>query len=617
MAQNLKQKILACLTKLSDRDTYTIAAAELNSIAQSLDPTTPELSTFIQCILSTDSSDKSAARKHCIFLISLLSEVHGDGISPYVTKILSHITRRLRDPDSSTRSACVSAVSSLSSNVTKLPLAAFLKPLSEALFTEQDANAQIGAALCLAAAIDGSPDPDPAGLGRMVPRLEKLMRSEGFRGKAGVLVVVGSVIGSGSCSGHGGGWWRSLVNCLVGFLSNEDWAARKAAAEALGRLAVVERDAMAEFKAGCLKVFESRRFDKVKAVREVMNQMMEAWKQVPDLEEPSPPPPPKSVASSKEDGRDGRCLIESKNSCTPVSVSTLMRKKPIAGIRSSPEGFATTSRKGSLLKSGIARKTTPAISQRKSVDWKVEIAVPNAGNLTGVCGNDLNERGENIIETAYKRPETKRELFGKNFEDKMHKFGGLRSGSRVAPCYAESLQSTILVSNATENIHENHKESEDLSLIRNQLVQIEKQQSNLLDLLQRFMGSSQNGMRSLETRVHGLEIALDEISYDLAVSSGRMSDSHGSTCCLLPGADFLSSKFWKKSEGRYTTSRLPASRATPLLTARHYGVDANGNAETFKLENHGLGLRVGGGLIVNPLAEIRRDSRGLSEVAHQ
>ena len=34
-----------------------------------------------------------------------------------------------------------------------------------------------------------------------------------------------------------------------------------------------------------------------------------------------------------------------------------------------------------------------------------------------------------------------------------------------------------------------------------------------------------NEMHSLETRVHGLELALDEISYDLAVYSGRMTNA--------------------------------------------------------------------------------------------
>jgi hypothetical protein len=40
------------------------------------------------------------------------------------------------------------------------------------------------------------------------------------------------------------------------------------------------------------------------------------------------------------------------------------------------------------------------------------------------------------------------------------------------------------VSSSAEDFYENHKDYEDLSLIREQLIQIENQQSSLLDLLQ-------------------------------------------------------------------------------------------------------------------------------------
>jgi hypothetical protein len=131
------------------------------------------------------------------------------------------------------------------------------------VFTEQELNAQIGSALCLAAAIDAAPDPEPGRLGKvLVPRMERLVRSEGYKARFAGLVVVGSVIGVGGARGIGGGI-GGLVKCLVGFLSSEDWNSRKAAAEALRKLAVVERDGVAEFKSECLKVFENRRFDKV------------------------------------------------------------------------------------------------------------------------------------------------------------------------------------------------------------------------------------------------------------------------------------------------------------------------------------------------------------------
>lgn len=97
-------------------------------------------------------------------------------------------------------------------------------------------------------------------------------------------------------------------------------------------------------------------------------------------------------------------------------------------------------------------------------------------------------------------------------------------------------------------------------------------------------------MHSLETRVQGLELALDEISYDLAVSNGRMS-SNRNNCCLIPPGSFITSKFWKK----------PVS-APRLATYR------NRNAQTMGLQGSRQRFNGPAGFIVNPLAEIRPDN---------
>ncbi|KAL5544322.1 hypothetical protein UlMin_008106 [Ulmus minor] len=615
--QNLRHRIFTCLNKLSDRDTQAIAATELESIARTLEPNS--FSVFLSCIHSTDTSDKSPVRKQCVNLLAVLSESHGNSLSPHISKMLSNVTRRLRDQDSAVRSACVNAVAVLSSRVTKPPFSAFLKPLADALFTEQDVNSQIGAALCLASAVDAAPDPEPAKLGKLLPKFEKLLKCESFKAKPALLTLIGSVIEAGGVSGEGS--LRNLVPCLVSFLSSEDWAARKATAEALGKLAVVERDLLPEFKAGCLKTFENRRFDKVKVVREVMNQMLEAWKQIPDVSG-DVSPPPQSQASSKENANDRRYPPGSRPyGAAAGSEASQLRRKLIPVNRSTPpeSSYATTARKRSPFKSN-EKKSVPAMSQKpdrkKLSNWKVEV-IPNASSRRAIVDDDLEEGDENVPDrrindkNKLSKPETKRGLFYKSSDEKVNKFGAFRSGSRVAPYQEESTKST-------EDIHTNHRECEDLSLIRNQLVQIEQQQSSLLDLLQRFIGSSQNGMRSLETRVHGLELALDEISYDLAMTSGRMTktDSSSTPCCLLPGAEFLSSKFWRKTEGRYTAPRIStASSGTPSVPAMRYRDDSNGNAERLKL-NHRFRLQGGGGIIVNPLAEIPSDSRGNLEMGH-
>lgn len=106
-------------------------------------------------------------------------------------------------------------------------------------------------------------------------------------------------------------------------------------------------------------------------------------------------------------------------------------------------------------------------------------------------------------------------------------------------------------------------------------------------------------MHSLEARVHGLELSLDEISFDLAVSTRRMSQNGaaGAMCCKLPGTEFLSSKLWGKLGNRSSISRLPASGGTPSMAP---------------MENRRF-LQGSHGLIVNPLAKYSTGSLGFPE----
>lgn len=136
----------------------------------------------------------------------------------------------------------------------------------EALTQEQDVNSQIGAALCLAAAIESAPEPDVESLRKStLPRLGKLAKNEVCKAKAALLVLIGSVVGVGGASSRGVLNW--LVPCLVEFLCNEDWTVRKAAAEGLGKVALVEKDLASQYKVLCLNSLQNRRFDKVIELR--------------------------------------------------------------------------------------------------------------------------------------------------------------------------------------------------------------------------------------------------------------------------------------------------------------------------------------------------------------
>ncbi|ONI30616.1 hypothetical protein PRUPE_1G262400 [Prunus persica] len=610
---DLKQRVITCLNKLADRDTLAMATAELDAIARNLSH--DSFATFLICIHNTDSSSKPPVRKQCVSLLALLSNSHGDVLAPFLSKMISTIQRRLRDPDSAVRSACVDAVAAMSSQITTPSFSsAFLKPLMDTLAMEQDSNSQIGSALCLAAAIDAAPDPDPAQLKRSLARLGKLAKSESFKAKSALLVLVGSIVGAGGASNRGVLDW--LVPCVVEFLSSEDWAVRKAAAEALGKVASVERDLTAMYKASCLNVLESRRFDKVKVVRETMNHTLELWKVLiaGDSEENSAP----IQSRSSTDNGFGRCFPPISKSSDDSNFRTPQPKKTVPTTNRSPPSdgsLVTTAKKGNERKSETSLFSKQ--DHKKPSDWKIEIAMPNSPSSKLVRKDDIlrsdsgdPEAGKNE-HIGNNMPETKRVLFSKIHDEKVHKFGGLKSGSRVVPFNEdENFDSDIVVSNAAEEAYESQKDAEDLNLIREQLLQIENQQSSLLNLLQRFIGSSQSGLNSLETRVHGLEMALDEISYDLAITSGRIpnTESAENTCCKLPGAEFLSSKFWRRTDGRCSTARL-SSGTIPSLDAIPNIPNRDNSAESCAYDSERFQHQSRGAFTVNSVAEIHDAQR--------
>ncbi|CAE5958415.1 unnamed protein product [Arabidopsis arenosa] len=555
---DLKQRVIACLNKLADRDTLALASAELDSIARNL--THDSFSSFLNCIHNTDSSVKSPVRKQCVALLSVLSRYHGDSLTPHLAKMVSTVIRRLRDPDSSVRSACAVATADMSAHVTRQPFASVAKPLIETLIQEGDSNLQIGAALCLAASVEAATDPECEQLRKSLPKIGKLLKSDGFKAKAALLSAVGSIINAGGAGTKPVLDW--LVPVLIEFLSSEDWAARKSAAEALGKVATAE-DLASQYKKTCTTALESRRFDKVKSVRETMNRALNLWKEVSNDEEASLSP----SRSSTDEGSIGCFSSVTRSSTIDVGLKSARPKKVTPIMKRSPSlpvnrSYAATRQKENLPKRNQAVEAS-------SVDNKGPHFTP-VKKYSEESEEKDNSGGPDII---------KHTISEKSREDsKVSSFGGLRSGSRVAPCNDDGDSCDSVVKNCKDDVEESKKDSEELSLIREQLALIENQQSSLLDLLQKFMGTSQSGIQSLESRVSGLEMALDEISSDLAVSNGRVprnsSSCAGDSCSKLPGTEFLSPKFWRKTEER-PRIRNTASEMAAYDQGMRESTDAN------------------------------------------
>ncbi|XP_021747776.1 TORTIFOLIA1-like protein 4 [Chenopodium quinoa] len=619
----LRQKIFTSIDKLSDRATFTQASSELNYLAKSL--SLDFLPTFLSCILSIDSSLKSPVRVHCITLLSLLNQTHKHFLSPHLPKIIPFLLRRLRDSDSSVRNACVSAVTALS----PLNYPPLLDATLGSISIEQDLNAQIGCCLCLKAAIDAGAFEEKEVIElrkRVLPKAMKLLKGDGFKAKGALLGVIESVVGvkNGVVINNGNNNGANLVGNVVGvaveMLSSDDWMARKSAAELLLKMAVVvDEDSAAEVKRFVVNSLDSRRFDKVKVTREIMNRALEAWREVPGGPEAlsrsnssiskesgttgggSPPIPRRCSYAGTETPKSKKAMAKCRSSLSDGPVATIspsmspstqesigletpQRKETLSKSRSSLSDDSTVTDSSSVSKSSPDVAFEAAQSKRnvskgrsslplkandkksslyqnaepkKLSNWKVELAALAASSETvesDVSSNFVKQSFEGKVE-------------------KVPKVNAFKPGSRVAPFSEEDEPRRLdFDGGGNEEVGESNADSEDLSLIRKQLLQIERQQSDMMVLIQRFMGNSQSGIDSLENRVSGLERALDEISHDLAVQSGRIAnnDSAGSTCC--PSTEFLSPKFWRRTEGR--SSSIPKSSYSGSMPSRDGSLEA-------------------------------------------
>ncbi|KAG5236262.1 TORTIFOLIA1 protein [Salix suchowensis] len=453
--------------------------------------------------------------------------------------MISTITRRLRDPDSSVRSACVEATFSMSSQITDPPFSTLSKPLIDLLTIDQDLNAQIGAALCLAAAIEAAPEPEVEQLRKVLPRLGKLVKGEGFKAKPALLSVISSIVGVGGASSKG------ILEWLVPL------GRQKSRCRGLREGGINGEDLAMEHKAICLTSLETRRFDKVKVVRETMNRTMELWKEVPGISQEISVPSQSTCSST--DNNIGVCISTASKNSKDVGFRTPLSKKSVPAIRSPPSDASpvTAAKKQSPARSNDHNSKTGMLHKLghdRNSGWKIEIATPQ-GKVSGddtKHGSEVQGSGQNGMEQIL----CQKQNVSSSVASEM--ING--TSSEDESCYSKDVE----VSSSTEDSYE------DLSLIREQLIQIENQQSSLWTFSRckkylnfdlsfcGYIGRSQVGINSLETRVQGLEMAVNEISHDLAVSSGRIPKTYyaESTCCNLPGAQFLSPKFWR-AEYRY------------------------------------------------------------------
>jgi len=177
----------------------------------------------------------------------------------------------------------------------------------------------------------------------------------------------------------------------------------------------------------------------------------------------------KTISKSRSSSSDDSTITDSSSvskSSHDAGFETLRSKKPVSNGRSSlPNDLTATTKK----------KTSTAISNdSKLSSWNVEMAAPSLSSAKAELEDEAQSKCKSVeVDTE---------------QERVQKFIGFRSGSHVVS-YVEEDESEGLVlgERGSEEVGENNADVEDLSLIREQLLQIERQQSSLLDLLQVYL----------------------------------------------------------------------------------------------------------------------------------
>ncbi|KAL8135383.1 TORTIFOLIA1-like protein 2 isoform X3 [Apium graveolens] len=265
MIFELKHRVVVALNKLADRDTFQIGIDELEKTIQHLSP--DEVTPFLYCILDVDCAHKTAVRRECIRLIGVLASFHEVQVSSHLGKIVVGVVKRLKDPDSVVRDACVETMGVLAVKLGGIEscdaegvFVALVKPLFEIL-GEQNKQLQSGSALCLARVIHNTSYPPITILHRMLIRTVKFLKNPHFLAKPAVIQLNSTIIQAGGASTP-----NSLYAAMTSIqeaLKSSDWVTRKAASAALGEIASSGGSDFSSLRASCICSLESCRFDKV------------------------------------------------------------------------------------------------------------------------------------------------------------------------------------------------------------------------------------------------------------------------------------------------------------------------------------------------------------------
>ncbi|CAI9088448.1 OLC1v1022776C1 [Oldenlandia corymbosa var. corymbosa] len=606
----LKQRILTSLSKLSDRDTHQIAVEDLEKIIQTL--SNDGVPMLLNCLYDATNDPKPAVKKESLRLLGVLCASHTDSAATHLTKIIAHIVKRLKDSDTAVRDACRDAIGSLSSLYLKgegvdqnvalnSVVGLFAKPLFEAM-SENNKTVQGGAGMCMAKMVECASDPPVMSFQKLCSRIGKYLNSPNFIAKASLLPVVSSLSQVGAIAPQS---LDSLLQSIHECLSSSDWATRKAAGDTLVVLALHSSTLVAERTNATLAVLEACRFDKIKPVRDSITEALQLWKKIAGKGDGA-------SDDQKNSANDGETTetaeLSEKYQRNTGEKRSESKLKDSSNGSSSDDPHLKASGNDIMDKAvGILRKKAPTLTDkglnpeffqkletRSSDDLPVEVVVPrrcfNSSTSQNEEGIDSRERirpscqpDDGSAEFRYRN--TEKSTSGYNFRERdtddmselnqRDSYGGFPKNVGQSESFANNKGNWLG--------------------IQRQLLQLERQQTHLMNMLQDFMGGSHDSMVTLENRVRGLERVVEDMARDFSITGRRgtnfMTGFDGSTnrsAGKYNGfSDYSSAKLGSCGDGRIPFERFAPSDIRPSGT-RGKGPSWRSDAhETWDFQTYG------------------------------
>ncbi|KAJ6834166.1 TORTIFOLIA1-like protein 2 isoform X1 [Iris pallida] len=435
-AFELKQRVVVSLKKVGDRDTQQMGSQELERIAETLSP--DGIAPFLSCITTDSDADKPPLRRECVRLIALLARSHHHDssssrlrlLAPHLPKMVSSVLRRLKDPDSLVRDACVETCGVLAkcyctltffhhhhrSSSSSSPLVdTMVRPLFQSL-GEQNRYVQAGSALCLARVIDCSASAErrpaaplsPLLLPQMLPRLLKLLKNPHFMAKPDLIFLITTILQHQlqlpQTTGGEEDALSAALHAILEALKSSDWTTRKAASVALAALPVNNNNAagplLGSFKTACITYLETCRFDKVKPVRDAIMHALQSWKSLPVTTDS---PQPSETGSSTKENMTGVYHDSSSASDGRWTDASFMKTGPISAL--SVNSTSVSKRRDPLAVSKLCPNYVPTCQEPNPNIWHTEISLPKTRTTPLVDIRLKESDGQSCTKEAFARTE--------------------------------------------------------------------------------------------------------------------------------------------------------------------------------------------------------------------